>query len=88
MMWHTPLGPHDVYSCFDSDGVLLYVGMTSDLATRLTNHKYATSWWGQVARVTHTTVPDRPTARELERDLIRSQAPLFNVRHAARRAAA
>ena len=86
-MWHTPFRPHDVYSCFSSDGELLYVGMTSDLTTRLLNHKYATSWWGQVARVTHTTVQNRPAARDLERNLIQSQAPRFNVKHAARKSA-
>jgi hypothetical protein len=67
-----------LYRCFDADGRLLYVGISSSVPMRLKNHRYQSSWFPLVARVTVT--PPRPWSaiRGDEREVIASELPLFN----------
>jgi hypothetical protein len=67
-----------LYRCFDADGRLLYVGISSSITARMRNHRYQSSWFPLVARVTVT--PRRPWSAiyKEEREVIASELPLFN----------
>jgi predicted GIY-YIG superfamily endonuclease len=54
-----PRRRHSVYRFYDSDGVLLYVGLSCDLTERLRKHGSEKDWWVEIARVEleHYTKP-------------------------------
>ena len=61
---------------------LLYVGMTSDIGKRLTQHFKDKEWSVLIGEVSLLCYPNRDLAAEAERDLIVSENPLFNVANA------
>ena len=67
-----------LYRCWSEAGDLLYVGITSNLTSRLKQHKYGTDWFPQVARVTATAHPDRMSALVAEAQAIETESPLHN----------
>lgn len=69
-----------VYVYWDRDGVLLYVGITVDPKARAVWHRWCAPWWRFVATADLWLRTDAG-ARSLERDLIRTFEPLFNVTH-------
>lgn len=73
--------PHALYRFYDEAGQLLYVGITLDPGGRWKTHSKDKPWWGDVARVTVETHPDRPTVLEAERTAIIAEQPLHNVQH-------
>jgi predicted GIY-YIG superfamily endonuclease len=78
------VAPHYVYRCYAINGALLYVGCTTNLKTRLREHKGSDSktpapWYGVTARVTTEHFPDAATARHAEDEAIRTEFPVFNV---------
>lgn len=72
--------PHAVYRMYSGDGVLLYVGCTSDLDRRLTQHILRRDWIQEVARIQLEWHPNRDTARQVESAAIRTEDPWYNVR--------
>lgn len=79
--------PHQVYRCYDADNRLLYVGCTSNLKRRITQHQHATSRSTLASRVLSVcmtrvevghTYPDRDTAQRAEADAIHDDRPLLN----------
>jgi excinuclease UvrABC nuclease subunit len=77
--------PHKVYRCFDADGRLIYVGMTS-LAIeqrfrvhRAKNPQVATD----TARVEIAHYRSRSEAAEAESRAIDTERPLYNIRRGA-----
>jgi len=82
--WHND-HEHFVYRCFDVDGVLLYIGFTWDLRTRIGAHCAPGRPVGE--RLSYVSVEKHPTraaARAAERAAIESETPLFNVVHNVR----
>lgn len=75
----TPLlREHFVYRGYDADGVLLYVGCTKGLAQRIKDHE-ADHRWIHLARSFRLAGPfNYETARELEREAIHTERPLYN----------
>lgn len=80
--------PHVVYRVFDKAGVLLYIGCTRDIGSRMAVHKA----WGNPSeasyrikldgdRVETTEFPDFDTAHAAEIEAIRTEAPLWNREH-------
>lgn len=67
-----------LYRMFDSDGVLLYVGITSS-PKRLGQHQRNSAWWLAVARVEVEHYPTRADALAAEADAIRTEGPTHNV---------
>jgi len=67
-----------LYRFFDSEGVLLYVGVTVSVPTRIYQHRYDKPWWADVARVEVTWYETRTLALEAEAEAIRVEAPLYN----------
>ena len=67
-----------VYRMFSVSGRLLYVGVTSNLATRLASHAEK-RWFPLVATITLTWYPNRETAEQAERAAIEAEHPWINI---------
>ena len=74
------LRPHYVYRCFDSGDRLVYVGCTVAPPKRMENHKATAWWWPQVAYVRNLVFSDRDVALAKEREAIRCELPIANVK--------
>lgn len=72
---HTPT---DVYRLYGSDGLLLYVGITADLATRFGAHQRTKPWWPDVVEARIDRYPDRGGALAVEHHVITYDAPMHN----------
>lgn len=71
--------PRFLYRCFDAKGLLLYVGLSSDIVRRLQVHGSASPWSGKVQRVEAERVGSRKQALKAERDAINSEQPAHNT---------
>lgn len=69
-----------LYSLFDADGSLLYVGVTDRMSARFKQHAGEKDWWPQVARRTFVEYGTRAEALAAESALISSERPPCNVR--------
>lgn len=67
-----------VYRCYNAAGVLLYVGLTSDLTQRLADHARLKPWWHEVNEVTQTLYLTRSDAEVAEAIAIRDESPQHN----------
>lgn len=75
-----------VYRLYDRDGDLLYVGVTDNLANRLTGHERGPAlWWGAVHRVEWDLYKTRAEAEHAESYTIEEQVPQHNLRDNGRR---
>ena len=72
---------HLLYRFFDTEGVLLYVGITYDLSMRFSQHSVERGWWGQWAYSTVVRYYSRATLEAAERKAIKSEKPLHNEVH-------
>jgi predicted GIY-YIG superfamily endonuclease len=70
--------PTWVYRAYDKRRVLLYVGVTNDLRSRLITHR-ATQWWPMVDVVTRTEFATASEARAAESAAIKTERPLYNI---------
>ena len=70
-----------VYRYFDSDGVLLYVGVTANGVTRMLVHAGQSRWWPLAASCTLEHFPNEAEAYAAEAQAIASESPLFNRTH-------
>lgn len=69
----------ELYRHFDSDGRLLYVGVSLSTLRRLTQHRDKSAWFQSIQRVTVERFPSRAAAFEAERRAIATERPLHNV---------
>lgn len=83
---HGP-GRHHLYRHFDSDGRLLYVGVSLSTLARLAQHKAESEWFWRIAKVEITAYASRETVLEAERIAIRQEKPLHNIIHSLLEAA-
>lgn len=68
-----------VYIARDSEGAVLYVGITGRNIRRLHAHSKAAQWWPLASSVELEHQPSRAKAAARERQLIRDLGPRFNV---------
>lgn len=73
--------PHALYRFYDHAGRLLYIGITSALSARLSNHGDTKPWWVDVANITVSHYVNRDEVLAAERAAIISERPLWNVKH-------
>ena len=73
-----------LYRFYAADDALLYVGLTINPGRRLEKHRALQPWWNDVARVELEQHPDMPTLRAAEREAIKTETPLYNIRMNAR----
>lgn len=72
---------HALYRFYDSDGRLLYVGITADLGGRLNRHGDDKPWWSDVTRVVVEHHQSRTAVLAAERAAILDERPLHNIVH-------
>jgi predicted GIY-YIG superfamily endonuclease len=70
-----------LYRYFDSAGVLLYVGITSDQFQRIKQHSRHAKWFYDAVRCEIEHYESREAALEAERTAIINEEPLFNLIH-------
>lgn len=75
--------PTALYRFFDTEGKLLYAGITGDPAKRWPGHK-GKLWWPEIASMTIEWFDTRAEAAALERRAIRNEAPQHNIIHMLR----
>lgn len=68
---------HFVYRCMNSDGDVVYIGCTHDVAKRWKQH-HTTGVAAQTSRMRVTVHPNRAAALEVERDEIALHEPALN----------
>lgn len=75
-----------VYRLFDSEGRLLYVGISKDPMNRWQEHR-GNSWWRQVASYEVRWHPTRAEARVEEKEAMASESAQHNIHSAPRHSA-
>jgi predicted GIY-YIG superfamily endonuclease len=67
-----------LYRHFDSIGNLLYVGISTRVLDRIAQHRTASHWSEQIARIEIERLPDWESAYVAETIAIRSEKPMHN----------
>lgn len=70
-----------LYRYFDSQGQLLYVGITRDNSKRQSQHNRDSFWFGEVASAKFEWFESRTQAHAAEKKAIQSEKPLYNKQH-------
>jgi hypothetical protein len=73
--------PHALYRFFGKAGVLLYVGITASLPTRLSNHRGDKPWWTEVVDIKIAHYGNRVEVLAAEAAAIKAEKPVWNVKH-------
>lgn len=68
-----------VYRLFAADGELLYVGISCDLKTRLSDHRCHKVWWPDVDRIAIDWHVNRASALDQEAQAATYEKPRHNV---------
>lgn len=69
-----------LYRFFNSNGRLLYVGISWSVAHRLKEHRTTQAWWHQVQTITIETHSTREAALTAEITAIQNERPRYNIR--------
>lgn len=73
-----------LYTIFDSEGGILYIGVSVNPLARWSAHSVR-DWWYRVARVDVTWFDTRVQAEAAEEEMIKKFDPPFNINHTSRR---
>ena len=68
-----------IYRLFDSEGQLLYVGISDRPEVRWTEHALSKNWWHLVAHQSIDWLPTRTVALAAEAEATKNERPLFNA---------
>jgi hypothetical protein len=68
-----------LYRYFNSEGQLLYVGITGDNTKRQSQHRRNSFWFGEIASATFDHFDNREEALEAEAAAIRYEKPANNI---------
>lgn len=71
-----------LYRLYDTNDVLLYVGITDNLGVRWNHHAKHKTWWPDVARHTADWYASREEVAEAEVKAIETETPLYNIQGA------
>ena len=69
----------ELYRWFDENGMLLYVGITSDPKRREAEHRRQSRWFYLATQKRTEEYPNRSAAMNAEAVAIETEAPKFNV---------
>jgi predicted GIY-YIG superfamily endonuclease len=70
-----------LYRFYGDDDRLLYIGISSQTATRIGQHVGDKDWFQYVARATFEHYPTREVAAAAEKRAIKAEQPLYNLAH-------
>lgn len=73
--------PTKLYRHFSKDGVLLYVGVSSQLGKRQAQHLSRSRWADLISRIEIETYPTRAAAIAAEQEIIAAEHPVYNTYH-------
>lgn len=76
-----PAGRNALYRLYDSESVLLYVGISHDPDERLKQHAGDKPWWHHVARRQIVWLDSREEALKAEAEAMVEERPLYNGYH-------
>lgn len=76
--------PTALYRAYNSDGVLLYVGIAVDWGARWAQHRATAPYYNAVARLEIEWLPTRAAAKIAEREAVEKEQPLHNIEHTAK----
>jgi hypothetical protein len=90
--WVTARSTHHIYRCYDAEGVLLYIGCTSDVQKRMGSHRRGNgtgaSVWLAVCMARYEidadAYPNKVAGLDAEREAILGEVPVFNYHYATR----
>jgi excisionase family DNA binding protein len=71
-----------LYRHFDASGRLLYLGISLNHLSRLSEHRADAHWFRSIARIDVEWFDTRSKAERAERKAIKSERPLHNICHA------
>lgn len=72
---------HVLYRLYNNIGELLYVGITSDVVTRMAGHRADKRWWSEVADKKFEYFYTRAELEAVERLAIIREKPRYNIIH-------
>jgi predicted GIY-YIG superfamily endonuclease len=72
-----------LYCHYNTEGTLLYTGISSNAMKRLEEHKQS-PWILDISRIDIQYFESRQEARDAEKDIIKTKNPLFNKAHKQR----
>lgn len=72
----------DLYRHFNEKGDLLYVGISINALSRLYSHKRNSHWYGEISSLTIQHFANEKAAQEAEIVAIKSEGPMWNLKHA------
>lgn len=70
-----------LYRIYDSDGLLLYIGISKDFGSRWKQEAKEFPWWAEMQRMTVDWISSRAQAEMAEEAAIRAEKPKYNKRH-------
>lgn len=73
--------PHVLYRMYNSDGELLYIGITVGVYSRFLEHSKQKQWWSQVTDIKLEWCDSRSSAELAEFNAIKSESPKHNIVH-------
>jgi len=77
-----PDRPQWLYRLFDSEGRLLYVGVTDDVWRRVNEHERSQEWGDDIVQMRRHRYPGRAAALAAEKRAIQTEKPVHNIVHA------
>lgn len=69
---------YTIYTCYNAQSAVLYVGVTSRGDKRITEHARRAAWFKEVALITREYTETADQASERERQLIAEHSPPYN----------
>jgi hypothetical protein len=70
-----------LYHHFDTNGVLLYVGVSLAPISRLQHHSVSSEWFDEIVTITIERLSSREAAFKAERFAIETEKPRYNTAH-------
>ena len=75
---------HQLYRHWDAEERLLYVGISLSAVGRLSQHRKTALWYERIAKVTIENFNSREELEAAEKEAIKREKPLHNIKHAAK----
>jgi predicted GIY-YIG superfamily endonuclease len=73
--------PAALYRLYNTDGTLLYIGITDNPDRRFKQHRDTKPWWPQVTQKSVEWRPNRLRALADEAAAIEAETPIYNIEH-------
>lgn len=70
-----------LYKMFNSDGEIIYIGITCCYEVRMREHRNSKFWWDEVDSITTRKYSNRIKALEAEKRAIKKYNPVYNIIH-------